>query len=299
MRRQSTDSSSLINAGRANSEQPKRFYKFALTDPVDQPFVTFKYFYCTWEQLQGLDVLKHQQQGAAPGDDMSVIEPYADSISSKEKTRNGSRASCEDMSHIFHGCGDSIVDTEGYLNHSYMDGNQTGSTSPTKRAAEQSQIPVETREPSIVKASQRDASTLKQPCAYVPYGEPSTEEEASKEDTDRQTPQRQNVLGTPSLYGLLVRPSIRADPRPQKSRRLLTVPQECSSAGEEWRVQMPSPVEWVHDGITKPPMEKRKGHGIGASSLMSAISSTWRRMGTSSSENQGGVGSRSDIDSEV
>jgi hypothetical protein len=182
-------------------------------------------------------MLKYQQQGAAPGDDMSVIEPYANSICSKEKTRNGSRASYEDRGHIFHGCGDSIVDTEGYLNHSSMDGNQTGSLSPIIRATKQSQISVETRKRSIVKASQRDASTLKQPRAYVPHGEPSSEEEASKEDTDRQTPQHRNDMGTPSLYGLLVRPSIRADPRPRKSRRLLTVPQECSSAVGEWRVE--------------------------------------------------------------
>jgi hypothetical protein len=62
---------------------------------------------------------------------------------------------------------------------------------------------------------------------------------------------------------------------------------------------MPSPVESIHDGITKPPMEKCKRHRIGASSLMSAISSTWKRIGTPSSENQGGAGSRSEIDSEV
>jgi hypothetical protein len=37
----------LVNAGLAKGESPKRFYEFALIDPVDQPFATFKYYYRT------------------------------------------------------------------------------------------------------------------------------------------------------------------------------------------------------------------------------------------------------------
>jgi hypothetical protein len=62
---------SLANAGRAGGDHPKRFYKFALIDPTDQPFATFRYYYRTWEQLRYL--------GLIDGDsdvDLSVIEPY-------------------------------------------------------------------------------------------------------------------------------------------------------------------------------------------------------------------------------
>jgi hypothetical protein len=62
---------SLANAGRAGGDHPKRFYKFALIDPTDQPFATFRYYYRTWEQLHYL--------GLIDGDsdvEFSVIEPH-------------------------------------------------------------------------------------------------------------------------------------------------------------------------------------------------------------------------------
>ncbi|KAF2259252.1 hypothetical protein CC78DRAFT_621214 [Lojkania enalia] len=48
----------LVNAGRAGCEHPKRFYKFALVDPIGQPFATFRYYYRTWDQLQELGLLE-------------------------------------------------------------------------------------------------------------------------------------------------------------------------------------------------------------------------------------------------
>ncbi|KAK4693180.1 hypothetical protein P7C71_g4170, partial [Lecanoromycetidae sp. Uapishka_2] len=39
---------SLVNAGFLPGRSPKRFYKYALLDPLDQPFATFRYYYRTW-----------------------------------------------------------------------------------------------------------------------------------------------------------------------------------------------------------------------------------------------------------
>lgn len=61
----------LAVAGRARGAHPKRFYKFALIDPTDQPFATFQYFYRTWEQLRYLGLIDGESDV-----DLSVIEPY-------------------------------------------------------------------------------------------------------------------------------------------------------------------------------------------------------------------------------
>lgn len=52
--------SRLINAGQAKKENPKRFYRFSLIDPTDQPFATFKYYYRTQEKLEELGILGRQ-----------------------------------------------------------------------------------------------------------------------------------------------------------------------------------------------------------------------------------------------
>jgi hypothetical protein len=195
-----TDQNSLVNAGRASSGQPKRFYKFALTDPVDQPFATFKYYYRTWEQLQSLGMLDDEDESGAGEDNMSVIEPCGDSNSGAESQRS---------------------------------------------------------------------STPEQRRICMP------------------TPRHPHRLSVP--------PSITLDPPSQNSRPLPTAPHKSdvtsstayrphgAYAVDEWRVRTPSPVKSVREGITTPPMEKRKD-GLRASSFMSALTSTWKRRGTPSAE---------------
>ena len=39
---------SLVNAGFLPPEHPRRYYKYALLDPLDQPFATFHYYYRNW-----------------------------------------------------------------------------------------------------------------------------------------------------------------------------------------------------------------------------------------------------------
>ena len=252
----STNSGSLVNAGRASSEQPKRFYKFALIDPVDQPFATFRYYYRTWSQLRELGVDKQECRGEGEENDMSVIEPYEDSARDDE-TMSGSRAASRDA--------------EDSQLHS-----------PTKRITRR-RSPVETMKPTTAKTSQPSAGASEQPRAYVPRGAP---------------------LMRPSsrIHRLSVPPSIRLCPPGDTSRPLPKTPHKSDSQSsiayrphpaypmDEWRERTPSPVKSIREGLSTPPLEKRRG-GSRASSLMNAISSTWRRRGTPSSEShRGGEG---------
>ena len=41
---------SLVNAGLVPVNHPRRFYKYALLDPLDQPFATFRYYYRSWSE---------------------------------------------------------------------------------------------------------------------------------------------------------------------------------------------------------------------------------------------------------
>ncbi|KAF2713030.1 hypothetical protein K504DRAFT_423337 [Pleomassaria siparia CBS 279.74] len=77
----------LVGAGRAGGDHPKRFYKFALIDQTNQPFVTFRYYYRTWEQIRYLGLI----DGECTDNEMSVIEPFdvdGLEIHEKEKRKN-------------------------------------------------------------------------------------------------------------------------------------------------------------------------------------------------------------------
>ncbi len=45
---------SLVNAELVPIKHPQRYYKYALLDPLDQPFATFRYFYRTWGRFPPL-----------------------------------------------------------------------------------------------------------------------------------------------------------------------------------------------------------------------------------------------------
>ncbi|KAL5116439.1 hypothetical protein ACEQ8H_005675 [Pleosporales sp. CAS-2024a] len=253
----------LINAGRASSEQAKRFYKFALIDPVDQPFVVFKYLYRTWDQLQHLGVLAED----STSEDLPVIEPDDSSVST---TRTVSSAFVHDDD-VFYDCGDSAA--QGIR---------------------------QTESPGL-KTAQDGTSSSEQPRAYVPRGAPM--ERASGETLGQEkTQQRHSGLSTPpQLYRLSVPPSIKLRPSLQKARNALRVAKQSDSisstaysrhsacAVEEWRMRTPSPVKSMRESISTPPMGKSR-----ASSLFGVFTSTWKRRGKMSSgggrnaEKQGG-----------
>lgn len=39
---------SMLNAGMLQDDQARRYYKYSLLDPLDQPFATFRWYYRTW-----------------------------------------------------------------------------------------------------------------------------------------------------------------------------------------------------------------------------------------------------------
>ncbi|KAL9123668.1 MAG: hypothetical protein Q9217_006922 [Psora testacea] len=47
----------LVNAGILPRKHPQRFYRYALLDPLDRPFATFRYYYRSWDQLEALGVI--------------------------------------------------------------------------------------------------------------------------------------------------------------------------------------------------------------------------------------------------
>ncbi|ORX90923.1 hypothetical protein BCR34DRAFT_299306 [Clohesyomyces aquaticus] len=64
----------LTPGGRARSDIPKRFYKFALIDPIDQPFVTFRWFYRSKEQMEYLGLVDRSDKPASSRDEPATPE---------------------------------------------------------------------------------------------------------------------------------------------------------------------------------------------------------------------------------
>ncbi|KAJ4304820.1 hypothetical protein N0V90_000348 [Kalmusia sp. IMI 367209] len=91
---------SLMNAGRAGSEQPKRFYKYALIDPIDRPFATFRYYYRTWDQIYELGLSKDEIFEAGEVTELPVIEPY-EAEDSKSRESKDSDEVAQEFEDIF------------------------------------------------------------------------------------------------------------------------------------------------------------------------------------------------------
>ncbi|KAL9033777.1 MAG: hypothetical protein Q9214_007348 [Letrouitia sp. 1 TL-2023] len=47
----------LIHAGGLPCGHPQNYYKYALIDPCDKPFATFRYYHRTWDQLEAIGVI--------------------------------------------------------------------------------------------------------------------------------------------------------------------------------------------------------------------------------------------------
>jgi hypothetical protein len=257
---------------------------------VDKPFATFKYLYRTWEQLQDLGVLGNETQGFAKEDDLPVIEPCEDSVQGEE-ARNISRASDKDTDEVFYECSDGVSEA-----------NRAASclSNPARSASTRSGSPL----------PKGKLAVSEQPRTYIPRGAPAATKEASGEQANKQTRQRHSGMRTPpQFYRLSVPPSVKLEPPQQTSRPLPSVPQKLDSSSstsyhphpaypvEEWKVCTPSPVRSTREGISTPPLERRKGQGFRAASFMSAISATWKQRGAWSSGTNGGTddqgGSRS------
>ena len=266
-----TNIHSLINAGRAGPEQPERFYKFALIDPIDQPFATFCFHYRTWEQLRDVGLLDQEYYAASEENDMSVIEPIENNTveDNNEDIGDSDRSFQEIPVRMFKVDEDSNSAQEWNLEehrnnmefacklesvsaHSTMDNN---SSSPRRNSV---------------------ASGI-----YIPRGAPGPE-------IASRSPPVLRRRGPIDTYRLSMPPSIKFV-APGSATQPLPLPQKndfFSSTAyrphpaypvEEWTVRTPSPVRSVQNGITTPPLERGKGLGLTGVGLMGVISSTWKR----------------------
>ncbi|KAI9837440.1 MAG: hypothetical protein M1837_002962 [Sclerophora amabilis] len=61
----SGDGVDLLRGGTLEPEDPQRYYRYALIDPLDQPFATFRYYFRSWDQLQALGIISPVQNEVA------------------------------------------------------------------------------------------------------------------------------------------------------------------------------------------------------------------------------------------
>jgi hypothetical protein len=266
-----TDASSLVKAGRAGPEQPKRFYKFALIDPVDQPFATFCYYYRTWKQLRDLGLLDNEYYTRSEDNNISVIEPSKGSTSG-DTSKDGTGTDTL----IYEKPGDFLqVDGDGISIHDWRVEAPKDTTAVTSKRIPRTVSSAPSIDDSLPRRDSIASGT------YVPCGAPSLEISTG-------SPQSPRHRASLDIYRLSMPPSIKLDapklasrppPFPQKHDFLSPTAYRPHPAYpiKEWTVRTPSPVRSMRGGITTPPLEGRKVLGITGSGLMGMIWSTWKR----------------------
>jgi hypothetical protein len=250
---QTTDLYSLVNAGRAGSEQPKRLYQYALIDPVDAPHVIFRYHYRTWEQMDHLGLFMDTDSDSTlspliieSGYDKSVAE-----LQERTATRVELRGGEQD---------DIFVDV------SLSDDDQAKGKcddSPAKPTSS-----TDTFESAESKLSGGGGDSKPEKRQYRLSIPPSLK------------------LTPPEGRGPL--PAI---PQKQDSRQAHSYTAHSAYPVDEWEARTPSPVRSIRDGICTPPLGRRSG--LTAASLIDVVTSAWKRRGTPTSEHSNDTGSRS------
>lgn len=203
----SVDCSSLVNAGRAGPEQPKRFYRFALIDPVDQPFATFCYHYRTWDQLRELGLLA-DYYAESEVSDIPIIEPDDGGSGSegggKDHAKPGSNAVAEQEDTVkVHG-----GDISGHDRASEVATQRLGGGKACSPAS------LGSSDDSESKLSRRDSISSG---TYVPRGAPSGVSTGS--------PQSLRCRDRLDTYRMSMPPSIKLD-APEAASRPLHLPQK-------------------------------------------------------------------------
>ena len=259
----------MVNAGRAGPEQPKRFYKFALVDPVDQPFATFRYFYRTWDQLYDLGLLNHEYYAESEENYLSVIEPDTSSAGCSDERQYAQLGTIEQK-----GPDDACkVDNEEV---SVNSGDEKAEYETKKGCDQHITATDETRDDES-STSRRDNNP---PGTYIPRGAPGS-------DPAMEIPEPPSYRESLNTYRLSMPPSVifeapepRPLPVPQKHRRLSSSTAYHPHPAypmENWARRTPSPVRSIRDSITTPPLERQRSRGITGAGLLGAISSTWKR----------------------
>ncbi|KAL8899993.1 MAG: hypothetical protein Q9207_005911 [Kuettlingeria erythrocarpa] len=101
---------SMLNAGLLPDDQARRYYKYSLLDPLDQPFARFRWYYRTWTQLEALGVTKplrsppskdaDAHRAGSAGEKFPKLEPGSRSPPSSRKNTSGPDASPGSLSDI-------------------------------------------------------------------------------------------------------------------------------------------------------------------------------------------------------
>lgn len=275
-----------MSAGRAGPEQPKRFYKFALIDPVDQPFATFRYYYRTWGQLRDLGLLEQDHTRDGEENDLSVIEPLEDSSYEAVEVKSAQSPLDTETEDVFHDCKVNLKDGRGASIGSKSEQAVNTDTQTQPKS-------MEPRRPSTKGALIRLVGSTEQPCTYVPSGAP---EPKTRTSVDRPGEQQAHqpvslILKASKSYRLSIPPSIKLVPTEHAPRPLPTIPRKSEDdlltsyhphpayPVDDWNIRTPSPVRSVRDSISTPPLGRWREKGRSASALMGAITSVWRRRG--------------------
>ena len=273
----------FVSAGRAGPELPKRFYKFALIDPIDQPFATFRYYYRTWDQLRELGLLDLDHTGGGEENDLSVIEPLEDDRSGAVETNRAQSPLGIELGFVWHDCKKTLKGGTAVTVRSKSE-QATNTDTPTRPKSMQPR-----RSPTRGAATCLVGST-EQPCTYVPRGAPDPQAEMSIDCVGEQAQQPvSRIPRAPKSYRLSIPPSIKLVAPAYPIRPLPTIPRKSDDDSptcyrphpaypmDDWNISTPSPVGSVQDGILTPPLGRWKEPGRSASALMGAITSAWRR----------------------
>lgn len=280
---------SLVSAGRAGPEHPKRFYKFALIDPADHPFATFRYYYRTWDQLDELGLPEYADAHASADENLPVIEPQ--DASPRERIR-GDRAPSKEPEDEFFECEEASATAVASHESSNKIQTKEEHTKLLRRRCSIRTVDSEDTKGSLTMGTTlcRPRQTSEQLRTYVPSGAPGPDTRAPEHEhrVGSKEVERNSCLDTPPrFYRLSIPPSIRLEPpsaasqsRPKPTRKSESAsstsyhPHPVIPVGD-WDIRTPSPVKSARDNISTPPMEK--GRERFALSFMSMLPSVWRR----------------------
>ncbi|KAI4133195.1 MAG: hypothetical protein LQ347_002261 [Umbilicaria vellea] len=96
---------SFVNAGMVTYKHPRRYYKYALHDPLDHPFATFRWYYRTWgTTAPSSPSISHRSANSPQPEElesMGVVSPETSTATASIRTaeKNGPRASNESERH--------------------------------------------------------------------------------------------------------------------------------------------------------------------------------------------------------
>lgn len=247
-------------------------------------------------------MLDEEWNRAGEENDLSVIEPSEPSDRDVEEDNSrplSHRGSLNPLEESYDGAANKASSGDGDGNNREDDNKKNDSRLTFGSRSTQGDIgrPLT---PGV--AVRRAKDTSRQPGSYNPRG---GRDSKSDENLDTEARQHLSYIGTPpQFYGRSVSSSMRLDPLEPGSRPLPTIPRESDSSSSN--PNHPHPVYRMSDGTMRAPsrvmaigetavissLKAKKGDGLSASSLIHAISSTWKRRSTQVSAGSNGTDSK-------